>query len=90
MSTSSNITGRIADVRALFATGALAALAVLMTTGCGSAETAELCPVSGEKLGSMGEPYLVEHDGRQIKLCCEGCKDDFASDPAKYAAKVAK
>lgn len=46
------------------------------------------CVVSGEKLGSMGEPVVVEHNGTKVKLCCDQCIDKFNSDPAKYAKLV--
>ena len=42
------------------------------------------CVVSGEKLGEMGEAYVWEYQGREIKFCCEGCVKDFKKDPAKY------
>ena len=46
------------------------------------------CPVSGEKLGEMGKPYIFVYQGQEIKLCCSGCKKDFDKDPAKYVAKI--
>ena len=42
------------------------------------------CPVSGEKLGEMGKPYVFVYQGQEIKLCCPGCKKDFDKDPDKY------
>ena len=42
------------------------------------------CVVSGEKLGEMGDPYVWEYQGREIKFCCKGCIKDFKKDPAKY------
>ena len=39
--------------------------------------TLKVCPVSDEKLGEMGDPYVFTHEGREIKLCCKGCLDDF-------------
>ncbi len=42
------------------------------------------CVVSGEKLGEMGDPYVWEYQGREIKFCCQGCVKDFKKDPAKY------
>jgi hypothetical protein len=49
----------------------------------------DTCVVSGEKLGSMGDPYVLVHkqDGkpdRTVKFCCKGCLKDFQKDPAKY------
>jgi len=46
------------------------------------------CPVSGEELGSMGEPVIVEHEGTTVKLCCKSCIEDFNADPEKYTAMV--
>ena len=46
------------------------------------------CPVSGDKLGEMGKPYVFVYQGQEIKLCCSGCKKDFDKDPAKYVAKI--
>ncbi len=48
----------------------------------------ETCIVSGEKLGSMGEPYIYEHEGREIRFCCKGCVGRFLEDPAGYIKKV--
>lgn len=47
-----------------------------------------ICPVSGEELGSMGEPIVVTHEGKEVKLCCKSCIKKFNADPAKYSAKV--
>ena len=46
------------------------------------------CPVSGDKLGEMGKPYVFEYKGREVKLCCPDCKKDFEKDPAKYMKKI--
>lgn len=45
----------------------------------------KICPISGGEIGSMGEGYPVEHEGKSYKLCCEGCLKDFEKDPAKYS-----
>jgi YHS domain-containing protein len=42
------------------------------------------CVVSGEKLGSMGTPFVLSYEGRDIPFCCKGCKKDFLKEPAKY------
>lgn len=47
-----------------------------------------LCVVSGEKLDSMGEPFVFAHDGREVKLCCKDCKKDFDKNTAKFVAKI--
>jgi hypothetical protein len=46
------------------------------------------CVVSGEKLGSMGKPYVVKHKGREVQLCCDGCEKDFKKDPDKFVKKL--
>jgi YHS domain-containing protein len=46
------------------------------------------CPVSGDKLGEMGKPYVFEYKGHEVKLCCPDCKKDFYKDPDKYMKKV--
>lgn len=46
------------------------------------------CPVSGDKLGEMGKPYVFVYKGQEVKLCCPNCKKDFDKDPAKYLKKI--
>jgi YHS domain-containing protein len=47
------------------------------------------CPVSGEKFGGdMGKPYIMAYEGREIKLCCKGCVDDFNKNAASYIKKI--
>ena len=46
------------------------------------------CPVSGEKLGEMGKPFVFTNSLQQVKLCCPGCKKDFDKNPDKYLAKI--
>lgn len=47
------------------------------------------CVVSGEKLGDMGAPYVLTHEGREVKLCCKACLKDFNKEPAKFVKKIA-
>ena len=46
------------------------------------------CPISGEKLGGMGKPFKVTHEGTDVYLCCKGCLKDFNKDPAKYMKMI--
>jgi YHS domain-containing protein len=46
------------------------------------------CIVSGEDLNSMGRPYVFTHEGREIRLCCNSCREDFDKDPEKYLSKL--
>jgi hypothetical protein len=57
--------------------------------GAAKAYPLEVCLVSGEKLGSMGEPVVLVHQGQEIKLCCKSCKPDFEKEPAKFLGKLA-
>lgn len=50
--------------------------------------TLTTCPVSGEPLGSMGDPIEVTAQGRAVKLCCKGCSKKFQANPQKYLAVV--
>lgn len=44
----------------------------------------KICPVSGEKIGKMGEPVKYEHNGRIYNFCCPMCVKDFKKNPEKY------
>ncbi len=46
------------------------------------------CVVSGEKLDSMGKPYVHEHEGLEVQFCCKNCLKDFNKDPGKYVKMV--
>ena len=48
----------------------------------------DVCVVGGEKLGSMGKPVVIKHEGVTVKFCCEGCIEDFEEDPKKFIAKL--
>jgi hypothetical protein len=39
------------------------------------------CVVSGEALGSMGQPIVIDHEGVEVRLCCKGCVKKFNADP---------
>lgn len=45
-----------------------------------------VCIVTGEKLGSMGDPYVFKYEGKTVKFCCSSCIKDFNKDTAKYMA----
>jgi YHS domain-containing protein len=46
------------------------------------------CPVSGEALGSMGEPVDYVYSNRLVRLCCQGCLRSLKKDPDKYLGKL--
>jgi YHS domain-containing protein len=47
-----------------------------------------VCPVSGDKLGSMGAPLKVTLEGRDVFLCCPGCEEELRKNPEKYLAQI--
>jgi hypothetical protein len=46
------------------------------------------CPVSGEKLGSMGESVQLVLDGTLVQLCCKKCSKKAMAEPAAMVQKV--
>lgn len=49
----------------------------------------DVCLVSDEKLGEMGEPVVYEYKGQEIKFCCPSCQKKFDKEPEKYLQKMA-
>ncbi len=47
-----------------------------------------VCPVTGAKLGSMGDPVAVQADGQTVYLCCAGCESAIAKEPKKYVSRI--
>lgn len=50
--------------------------------------SAATCPVSGQKLGAMGEPVDKVIGNRLVRFCCDGCPAKYEADPAKYGTKL--
>jgi len=50
--------------------------------------TLDTCPVSGQKLGAMGDPVVKMYDGREVRFCCGGCIGKFEADQAGYWKKI--
>jgi len=48
------------------------------------------CPVSGQKLGSMGKPPKVELGDKSLFVCCAGCIDKVKASPDQYLSKYYK
>ena len=46
------------------------------------------CPVSGEKLGAMGDAVVRSYDGREVRFCCGGCVGKFEKSRETYFAKI--
>lgn len=55
-----------------------------------SAEKQQVCPVTGELLGSMGPPKKVDINGQQVWICCDGCREKLQANPDKYLPKLIK
>lgn len=70
-------------------------IALLVTSGAmakervGDPYTLDSCPVSGEKLGSMGEaPVYIAEDGREVRFCCAGCQKKYVAKADEMNAKI--
>ncbi len=46
------------------------------------------CVISGEKLGTMGDPIDRVYANRLVRFCCAPCVTEFESDPAKYFRQI--
>jgi YHS domain-containing protein len=64
------------------------AMAALSETDRAAALAQKVCPVSGETLGGMGTPIKVTVKGRDVFLCCEGCREKLEANPDEYLAKL--
>ena len=52
------------------------------------AEKQRLCPVSGERLGSMGVPVKLTVGGKEAFVCCKGCTKSVEAKPQEMLGKV--
>lgn len=50
----------------------------------------ETCVVSGDTLGTMGEPVDHVYDNHLIRFCCTGCIKAFEKEPDKYMTIIEK
>ncbi|MEO8268800.1 MAG: efflux RND transporter periplasmic adaptor subunit [Aureliella sp.] len=48
----------------------------------------DVCPVTGAKLGSMGDPVSIQAAGQTVYLCCAGCEGAIKRDPEKYVSRM--
>jgi YHS domain-containing protein len=48
----------------------------------------KVCPVSGEELGTMGDPVVQVKNGREVRFCCNSCPGKYDADPKKFNAKI--
>ena len=71
---------------------ALPLLALLMlgavTVAHADSYPLKTCVVSGEKLGEMGPPVVINYKGTEVRFCCNSCPKKFYKNPEKYLAKL--
>jgi Cu(I)/Ag(I) efflux system membrane fusion protein len=67
-----------------------ATLADLPQPDRAAAEKQRICPVSEQRLGSMGKPVKITVKGQDVFLCCSGCENTIKGDPDTYLAKLNK
>jgi Cu(I)/Ag(I) efflux system membrane fusion protein len=48
----------------------------------------KFCPVTGAKLGSMGQPVRATASKQPVMLCCAGCEDKLAESPDYYLRRL--
>jgi len=48
----------------------------------------ESCPITGKKLGGMGDPVVKKYDGREVRFCCPACPPKFEKDLPDSFAKL--
>jgi membrane fusion protein, copper/silver efflux system len=77
-------TATIADISAK----ALANIAKLPPEDQLPAKEQNLCPITGQPLGSMGVPVAITLDGQKVFLCCSGCIEEAKKNPEKTLKKV--
>ena len=46
------------------------------------------CIVSGESLDDHGEPFVLEHSGREVRFCCRSCGEGFLRNPTRFLEKL--
>ena len=52
------------------------------------AEKQKFCPVTDERLGTMGVPQKVMVEGTPVFVCCKSCNKELLAKPAVMLAKV--
>jgi hypothetical protein len=72
----------------LFATSLLSGAADGQGAQTAKAYPLTTCVVSGEKLGTMGKPFVHSFEGREVQFCCKACLKEFNKDSKKFLAKL--
>ena len=80
----------LAVVNASLALGSLCANAAEGADAPATAKSYPLstCVVSGEKLGTMGKPFVHNFEGREVQFCCKACLKEFNKDTQKFLKKL--
>lgn len=69
----------------------LGVLLIVFMTGCmqsGKPYPHDYCLVTGNDLGSMGDPVSYVHEGQMVKFCCKPCIKKFKKDPVKFMSRL--
>ena len=48
----------------------------------------DVCIVSGQKLGSMGDPIIKTYDGREVRFCSQACVPQFEEKPDEFRKQI--
>ena len=48
----------------------------------------DVCIVTDNKLGSMGDPITIVYNGQEVSFCCKPCVKEFEADQQKFLAKL--
>ena len=43
------------------------------------------CPIMG---GKINKAIFIEHEGKKVYFCCDGCQDKFKEAPEQYITKL--
>lgn len=70
------------------ATAAAAGAMKLVKTTPSASYPLKKCVVSGEELGSMGEPVAYKWGDVEVQFCCSDCVEKFEKEPEKFLAMV--
>ena len=52
--------------------------------------TSDICIVTDNKLGSMGDPIVKVYGNQEVKFCCRPCVKEFEDDQERFLAKLRK
>ena len=60
------------------------AIAELPEADQAAARAQKTCPVTNQLLGSMGTPYKLTVNDKEVFLCCQQCEAEIKANPEKY------